>query len=51
MFYSFGFLNLDHLLLKKFLYMDTYQGSFFWLQNKEGLTLVGIFMEGHTLIC
>jgi hypothetical protein len=26
-------------------------GSFFWLQNKEGLTLVGVFMEGTTLTC
>jgi hypothetical protein len=25
------------------------QGSFFWLQNKEGLTLVGVFMEGTIL--
>jgi hypothetical protein len=27
------------------------QDSFFWLQNKEGLTLVGVFMEGTTLTC
>jgi hypothetical protein len=27
------------------------QGSFFWLQNTEGLTLVGVFMEGTTLTC
>jgi hypothetical protein len=24
---------------------------FFWLQNMEGLTLVGVFMEGTTLTC
>jgi hypothetical protein len=28
-----------------------YQGSFFRLQNTEGLTLVGVFMEGTTLTC
>jgi hypothetical protein len=28
-----------------------YQGSFFRLQNTEGLTLVGLFMEGTTLTC
>jgi hypothetical protein len=27
------------------------QGLFFWLQNTEGLTLVGVFMEGTTLTC
>jgi hypothetical protein len=27
------------------------QGSFFRLQNMEGLTLVGLFMEGTTLTC
>jgi hypothetical protein len=27
------------------------QGSFFRLQNTEGLTLVGLFMEGTTLTC
>jgi hypothetical protein len=27
------------------------QGSFFWLQNTEGLTVVGVFMEGTTLTC
>jgi hypothetical protein len=27
------------------------QGSFFWLQNTEGLTLVGVFIEGTTLTC
>jgi hypothetical protein len=27
------------------------EGSFFWLQNTEGLTLVGLFMEGTTLSC
>jgi hypothetical protein len=27
------------------------QCSFFWLQNTEGLTLVGVFMEGTTLTC
>jgi hypothetical protein len=27
------------------------QGSVFWLQNKEGLTLVGVFLEGTTLTC
>jgi hypothetical protein len=27
------------------------QGSFFWLQNMAGLTLVGVFMEGTTLTC
>jgi hypothetical protein len=26
-------------------------GSFFRLQNTEGLTLVGLFMEGTTLTC
>jgi hypothetical protein len=30
---------------------DTSQGSFFRLQNTEGLTLVGVFMEGTTLTC
>jgi hypothetical protein len=30
---------------------NLYQGSFFWLQNTEGLTLVGVFMEGTTLTC
>jgi hypothetical protein len=28
-----------------------YQGSFFTRQNTEGLTLVGLFMEGTTLTC
>jgi hypothetical protein len=28
-----------------------YQGSFFRRQNTEGLTLVGLFMEGTTLTC
>jgi hypothetical protein len=27
------------------------QGSFFRLQNTEGLTVVGLFMEGTTLTC
>jgi hypothetical protein len=27
------------------------QGSSFWLQNTEGLTLVGVLMEGTTLTC
>jgi hypothetical protein len=27
------------------------QGSFFRLQNTKELTLVGLFMEGTTLIC
>jgi hypothetical protein len=27
------------------------QGSFFRRQNTEGLTLVGLFMEGTTLTC
>jgi hypothetical protein len=27
------------------------QGSFFRCQNMEGLTLVGLFMEGTTLTC
>jgi hypothetical protein len=27
------------------------QGSFFRLQNTEGLTLVGLLMEGTTLTC
>jgi hypothetical protein len=27
------------------------QDSFFWLQNTEGLTLVGVFMEGTILTC
>jgi hypothetical protein len=27
------------------------QGSLFWLQNKEGLTLVGVFLERTTLTC
>jgi hypothetical protein len=26
--------------------MSEIQGSFFWLQNTKGLTLVGVFMEG-----
>jgi hypothetical protein len=40
--------NRIHKLLK----VDTCkQGSFFRLQNTEGLTLVGLFMEGTTLTC
>jgi hypothetical protein len=30
---------------------DMNQGSFFTRQNTEGLTLVGLFMEGTTLTC
>jgi hypothetical protein len=30
---------------------STTQGSFFRLQNTEGLTRVGLFMEGTTLTC
>jgi hypothetical protein len=31
--------------------MVAHQGSFFRRQNTEGLTLVGLFMEGTTLTC
>jgi hypothetical protein len=31
--------------------LSSHQGSFFRLQNTEGLTLVGLFMEGTTLTC
>jgi hypothetical protein len=37
----------DHNILE----LTTGQGSFFWLQKTEGLTLVGVFMEGTTLTC
>jgi hypothetical protein len=33
------------------LHLTVHQGSFFRLQNTEGLTLVGLFMEGTTLTC
>jgi hypothetical protein len=32
-------------------FLGVNQGSFFWLQNTAGLTLVGVFMEGTTLTC
>jgi hypothetical protein len=34
-----------------YIFSSKNQGSFFRLQNTEGLTLVGVFMEGTTLTC
>jgi hypothetical protein len=40
-----------HLSLVDLPMLLPWQGSFAWLQNKEELTLVGVFMEGTTLTC
>jgi hypothetical protein len=52
-FYTFLITSMsENSPLSRFLQLDDGdQGSFLRLQNTEGLTLVGLFMEGTTLTC